>query len=405
MDQVSTERSLKSTLLELFGLVVALAGTVVLISVVSSGGTFGTPIFDWGKWWLLDIGRSFLTEANWLLPTFLAIVLAFYAALIGQSFANTSLEDVLRTRSRLVPAGIALASFVILFTVSAVLACISSPEEWPRIPGVVIVAIAVCLLGIGVGRFESRSRHDQLETAQRQRQAVQARLDALSDALRSGSDSRSRAFSIPSPTAVMIATGVAFVLILTAPVAVGLLIEGNWTVAGARVGLLYLALNGILVTAGVFLPLVLMQSSFEGRRSARLFKTVLAAVCVSFLGTVAVVSAIVWINSASTSAQDFMIVSMFILPSAIVCTTAYVSLFASPNRSNRQLFKWTLRSALIESVRQSSVKELMRLDERIGELDATLSPDPGVDSSMKRFTRMLRMVIAESKRKDSDRAR
>lgn len=102
-----------------------------------------------------------------LLPTFLAIVLALYAALMGQSVANTPSEDVLRTRRRLVPAGLMLASLVLAFLGTAIVVAFDSPSHWPRIPGLVVVSVAISLLGIGVGRFESRSLQVQLETAKR----------------------------------------------------------------------------------------------------------------------------------------------------------------------------------------------------------------------------------------------
>jgi hypothetical protein len=351
-----SERSMKLTLTDFLGWLFIFISPVGITTLVSAPSNRLWLEFDWGAWWFTDVGRSFLKDANWLLPTFLALVLAFYAALIGQSLAKTNEEVVFQTRRRLVPAGLAVASIVVVFTASATIASAFTPAEWSRMPGIAATALAICLLGIGVGRFETRSHEDRLKVAKQLRKHHQGVLRRLPKA--SGLEPKRRGV-------VAAWTYGAVIIVPTVTVLIALLAEGSapW-IALAYAGM-WLLVSVFCALLGLTLPVVLLESAYAANPKWKVLKKVGAAVMALWIASYTVI----WLISAAANPADLLPVApanlIFMLPGLTLWILIEVSLFASPRKFRPRFFAWTLHSAVIESVRRTTEKRLAALKDEI----------------------------------------
>jgi len=376
-----SERSISATLVEFGGWFAAIAGVVSLVTIATSAGSFGKTDFDWESWWLISIGRSILADANWLLPMFLAVVLALYAALIGQSVANTSAEEVLRTRGRLVPAGTGLASVVVAFAVAAALACISSPDQWPRMPGIGFFSLVVCLLGIGIGRFESRSREDQLDGAQQLRKQTQARLNALPSASEDG----------PAPAAVIAGSLAAVVLIPTLPLLIAAVVTGSTAISTTGLSGLLLLSNSVWMIIGLGFPLVLIQWSYDGGKPGRIVKNLIAAIFTPVLAMFGLLWLFATPELTSTDPNASLIGVLFVAPGLLVFVLTVVSLFPPARLRVGRPYRLSLRRAVVELTRRSASRKVGRLDREVGELEAAIeSRRPAAESLLSAVVGVLR---------------
>jgi len=380
-EAVESERSIGATLVEFGGWLAAIVGVIALVTVVTSAGSFGSVGFDWEAWWLISIGRSFLADANWLLPMFLAGVLALYAALIGQSVTNTSAAEVLRTRGRLVPAGTGLASVVVAFAGAAALACITSPDQWPRMPGIGFFSLVICLLGIGIGRFESRSREDQLDGAQRLREQTHARLKALPSVSEDG----------PVPAAVLVGSIAAAVLIPTLPLLIAAAVTGSDAKSVAGLAGLLLLSNFVWMVVGLGLPLLLVQWSYDGGGPGRIAKNVVAA----FLTPVLAMYAVLWLfdtpQLSSADPNASLVGVLFTAPGLVVFVLAVISLFPPKRLRGVSPYRLSLRRAIVELTRRSASRRIGRLDREVNELKVAIeSRRPAPESLLSAVIGVLR---------------
>jgi hypothetical protein len=354
-----TERSIQTTLLEFSGWIAGFVGLVALITLATNPGRDEWLNFDWDSWWFTDVGRSFLADASWLLPTFLAIVLALYAALIGQSVAKTAQKEVWRTRRRLVPAGLAVASLVAVFTLAGTFASIYEPTEWRRMPGISITALAICLLGIGVGKFETQSRDDKIAFARDQRKSFRALRRRLPE---TPSSVTIRPWVVTGATTLVAVVLPALVLLIA------LRFEGVPTSSAAALAALGLVVNAFGSLLGIGLPIVLIHSAYAGKRSWKIVKNIGAGACAIFLASFAIVWVITVALDPSESRPSTPEVIILFLPGVLIWVMVEISLFARPQSLPPRLFAWTLHGAVVESIRRNSTARIAALKEEIAGL-------------------------------------
>lgn len=356
-----TERSIGKTLFDFAMWVTTLTFLIFLFSVATSPVPSTWPDIDWKTWWLTDVGRSFLKDASWLLPTFLAIVLAFYAALIGQKATNTEREEVLRTRRRLVPAGLGVASAVFVLAGAGALASVFEPAEWPRTPGLFITALAICLLGIGVGRFETQSFDDKMKNARSQRRVHRALLRRLPGIPASVST---------RPRTVIFCTTAVAVIVPTLFLFAALLVNGQQVVPAlitARSGLL---VNLFVTGVGIGLPMVLINSAYTGMQSWKTVKNIGAGVLTVSLAAWAIIGLFLVAHDPSELLPVDPTSFLLFLPGVVVCAIVEISLFASPRRFPPVLFSLTLRGAVVALIRRSSTARIATLKKEIAQIKA-----------------------------------
>lgn len=191
---IETSRSLARNerpwvpLLEILGISFFLGGLVLF---AASGLTT-----DWNTHpplpVLIEIGRTAVGDAGWVIPSFLGVILALYAALIGQALTRTNRDAITYTRNRLGIAGQLISAVVVVYLALAVVACISEQSKSPHLLGILALGTITVLMGAGAGTFVLGTLEEQMEVARASRSRAQARLNQLNPA---PSMTRTRAFT------------------------------------------------------------------------------------------------------------------------------------------------------------------------------------------------------------------
>jgi hypothetical protein len=384
------ERSLRRTLIEFATFLSVPIGVVGFASSVASGLTFPTSRFDWESWWFLHIGRAFLADAAWFLPTLLAILLALYVALIGQSPPNTPLAGIRRTRVRFARAGLALASITVVFFGSGVAAAIATPAFWPRIPLVFVASSAICLLGIGVGRFEWRSSEVQLAAAKETLEIRVAQAQRLPTAPKLSAE-RTR---LPRPWLVIAVTFAAYVTLCTAPAPIAATLDRMSVQSSIELIGLSLFVNIWWGVFGLLIPVALIRWSFDDVRPMRVMKSVISGILTLALAGYAITfGAGMILDSSDAQVWNFGTI-LISAPGVVLSVAAAASLFARGRTRHPHLFALTLRSAVEESARLDARRIIARLETEISILQAKVAPPEIRRSLLSRAIRAMRFERA-----------
>ena len=141
---------------------------------------------DWSKHpplpVLIEIGRTAIGDAGWVLPSLLGVILAFYAALIGQSLTRTNRDAMTYTRNRLGLAGQLISAVVVVYLALAVVTCVSEQSKFPHLLGILALGTITVLLGAGAGTFVLGTFEEQIQVARASRSRRQSKLDHMNPA-------------------------------------------------------------------------------------------------------------------------------------------------------------------------------------------------------------------------------
>lgn len=286
------ERSMALILREFCGWLMLILGFTGGATLLASAEAVTDGRYDRALLWLAQVGATFVSlDASWVLPTLLGMVLALYAALLGQSVTGADRAAVLRTRRRLVPAGLAASAFIVTLDVAAVIATAVGLTESARLPVLLTMSVGVILLGLLIGKFELFSHEEKVRYALEQKTRAErliARLDAVGV----------RLFPSIAPEGAVRPVMIVAVPVLTSSGLVSLSVLLQWA-----------ALDVSRVTGGVVRPLMAVLA-------------VMDILCASG-GFLVPAAALLFTYQVSPAAARIAVVASRILPSAF-CVPAVV---------------------------------------------------------------------------------
>jgi hypothetical protein len=370
------ERPLSETMLEYAGWLFISVALIGAITLVESFLPITKWQFDWSAWWFVEMGTSFMkADAAWLLPTLLAIVLALYAALLGQKITREEAEDIYHTRRRLVPAGVAVAGLVTVLGSSAVSAVALGPADWTALPGVMAVSFAVVLFGLGIGRYQTRGPKKALKLAKQARRATRlriARLDASAPDLAPSFDALANPSSGRHMARVLIITTTTIVIATTAIESIGFLFDGAAFERSIGFVPVLLLLNLCVACLGAATPLVLLSQSYDEELIVR----VITRFTAGFFPIFFLVPSVLFSDQLLLRGDWRLL--LFVIPAVVSIGFVELSLFARWKRLHYPHGDWTFRYAAFNSHRSSLVRSVSALDARIARFKKILRAGPKV---------------------------
>lgn len=128
---------------------------------------------------LADMGDAVLRDAGWVLPTFLAIILSFYAVMIGLSVAHTDRKAIIKTRFNLGRSAQLIAIITLAFIGLAVFAAFRNPAQASSMLGVIAIGLPIVALGTKTGSFVLGSNEEKSEGARLQKSRAEQSLNRL----------------------------------------------------------------------------------------------------------------------------------------------------------------------------------------------------------------------------------